>query len=150
PSHGAAVLRRTAMSLENAQAEPSIKDVMSGIVSDMKKLASQQFALLRSEMQSDWDKTKRALWPMITGIIVASVGMILTGFAAALGLYWYVSPPGADPARLPLWACFGFASLGFLLVGAGLIAAGVRLFQSFNPLPNETAEAFERNLKGLV
>lgn len=138
------------MSAEMPKVEPTITEVVAGIVADVQKLAAQQLALLRSEIKGDWDRTKRAMWPMIVGMVFAAVGVVLAGLTAALALYWGVSPADVDPARIPLWGCFGLTAAGFLVIGGGLIAAGVRAFQSFNPLPNETAEAFEKNLKALV
>jgi hypothetical protein len=138
-----------AMPVES-KVEPTMTEVVSGIVADVQKLVSQQLALLRSEVRSDWENAKRALRPMLAGIAFASVGMILLGFTASLALYWIVSPADAEPARLPLWACFGLTALGFLGLGGVLIAAGVRSFQSFNPLPDETAAALENNIKALV
>jgi hypothetical protein len=138
------------MSAEMPKVEPTITEVVSGIVADVQKLVAQQLALLRSEVKGDWDRAKRAMRPMMAGMVVAAVGVMLAGLTAALALYWAVSPADVDSARIPLWGCFGLTAAAFLIVGGGLIAAGVRAFQSFNPLPNETAEALEKNLKALV
>ncbi len=137
------------MSIET-KIEPSLTDVVSGIVVDFQKLVAQQLALLRAEVRADWEKSKRALRPIFAGIALVAVGTILLGFAAAYGLHWAVSPAGNDLAKLPLWACFAITAIAFLVVGGGLIAIGTRAFQSFNILPNESAEALEKNLKALV
>ena len=130
--------------------EPSLTDVVSGIVVDFQKLVAQQLALLRAEVRTDWDKSKRALKPIVIGAVFAAIGALLLGFAAAFGLHWAVSPAGVDAGRLPLWACFALTAAGFVVVGLALIAVGTKAFQSFNPLPVETAAALEQNLKALV
>jgi hypothetical protein len=43
----------------------------------------------------------------------------------------------------------GLTTLVILLLGAGLVAAGVWLFRSFNPLPDETAAALQENVEWL-
>lgn len=138
------------MSTENPRVEPTMTEVVSGIVTDFQTLVSQQLALLRAEIRTDWEKSKSALRPIAAGGLLAMVGLILLGFTAAFGLHWSVSPAGADMGRLPLWACFGVAAVAFLGVGTALIAVGVKAFQAFNPLPDKSADALTDNLKALV
>ena len=61
-------------------------------------------------------------------------------------LHWATMPTGADPASLPLWACY--AIVGVILTGAGgvLLATGLRKLKSFDPLHGESAQAIEENV----
>jgi hypothetical protein len=67
-------------------------------------------------------------------------------------LHWLTLPPGTgyDPAAIPLWGCFGIVSAVFLLTGAALAWLGYRKFQSFNPLPDETAKTVKENVEWIV
>jgi hypothetical protein len=126
-----------------------ITDVVRGILGDFQQLMTQQVALLRSEVKKDWDITKMAMCPLATGMMLGMVALLEFGIAAGLGIYAAGSPV-ADPARIPMWGCFALAGLGFAIVGGILILVGTRTFQSFNPVPDETMRAFEKNLDAFV
>lgn len=130
--------------------EPSLTEVVAGIVADFQKLASQQLALLRAELRTDWEKAQAVARPMIVGGALIVVGAILLGIAVALGLHWSLSPAGTDPSRFPLWACFGVAALAFVAIGGAFVAIGTKALQTFNPLPNESVDALEKSLKAIV
>jgi len=130
--------------------ETPMTDVVRGIVDDFQKLMTQQVALLRAEVKKDWDKTKIAMCPIAAGAAIGVVALLQLGIAAGLGIYAAASPNGLDPARIPMWGCFALAGLGFAVVSGILLAIGTRAFQSFNPLPDETMRAFEKNLQSLV
>jgi len=67
-------------------------------------------------------------------------------------LHWLTLPVGAevDPARIPLWGCFGIVSALFLLTGAALVWLGYKKFESFNPLPDETAKTVKENVEWIM
>jgi hypothetical protein len=65
-------------------------------------------------------------------------------------LHWATSPAGADPATLPLWACFGIVGLVFGVVGGALVTSGIRKFQSNNPLPDQTAQTIKENVQWIA
>jgi putative superfamily III holin-X len=125
-------------------------NVVGGIVDDFQKLMTQEVALFRAEVKREWDKAKAAMCPMAAGAAVSMIALLQFGIAAGLGIHEAVSPAGIDPARLPMWGCFALAGLGFAIVSGILIAVGTRAFRSFNPLPDETVQAFEKNLQSFV
>jgi hypothetical protein len=65
-------------------------------------------------------------------------------------LYWLSAPTGTDPGNIPLWGCFGIVSAIFLVSGAVLMSVGCKMFQSFNPLPNQTARTVKENVEWIV
>ena len=130
--------------------EQSMTDVIAGIVADFQKLVSQQLALLRAELRSDWMKTKNALMPIVVGGILAMVGLVLFGFTVAHGLHWLLTPAGMDPARLPLWACFGIACLLFIGLGSVLVMVGANAFRTFSMVPTQSADALQSNIAAIV
>jgi len=130
--------------------ERPITEVVRGIVEDFQKLMTQQVALLRAEVKSDWEKTKMALMPMAAGAAFCLVALVQFGIAAGMLIYWATAPAGIDPARIPMWGAFGIAGILFAAIGGIMIAVGARAFNSFNPLPDETMRAFEKNLQSFV
>ncbi len=120
--------------------EPSMTDLMSGIISDAQDLMKQQLALFRTEIKQDVRRTKQALIAVVCGLALVSVGGALLSFMLVYGL------SAAVPA-LPLWGCFGI--VGGVLAGVGGLAfySAVRQFQEFNPLPDESAQALKENVQ---
>jgi hypothetical protein len=132
--------------------QTSLVGTIKGIVLDFQKLVEQQFAMVRAEIRSDWDRTRSALWPIAVGAGVSAVGGVLLCFMLVYLLHWLTTPAAAnvDPAYIPLWGCFAIIGGGLALIGGALIFLGVRQFQSFNPLPNESAEALKENVQWLT
>lgn len=124
----------------NTSHEPSITQLLTGIISDAQNLLKQQLAMFRTEIKMDVRRTKTALVALASGLAVASIGVILLCFALVYGLEALVP-------QLPLWACF--AIVGGLFAAGGGIAfySAVRQFQEFNPLPDESAQALKENVQ---
>ena len=53
-------------------------------------------------------------------------------------------------AGLSWWASFGVVGGVFALTGGGLLYAGIQRLKSFNPLPDQTVEAFKENLRWMT
>lgn len=122
-----------------ASGQPSITDLVSGILSDAQTLMKQQVAMLRSEVKEDLRRTQEAVQYMGLGAAVAALGGLFLSISLVY-LLAHLAP------SLPLWACW--AIVGGVLAVGGLAAlyAGKRLFDSFNPLPDKTLNAAQENL----
>ena len=131
-------------------AEPSVTTLVGGIISDAQELLKQQVSLLRAEIESDFKKSKDASISMAWGVGVCVPAALLLCFMAAHLLHWLTAPAGYDPAAIPLWACYGIAGVVFAALGALLVYLGVKKFESFNPLPDESAEALKENVQWLA
>jgi hypothetical protein len=77
---------------------------------------------------------------LAAGIGITLLGSGLLVLMLPLLLNW------AAP-ELPLWACFGIVGGCLAAVGGVLVYAGVKKFESFNPLSDKSIEAFKENLK---
>jgi len=130
---------------------PSFTSLVKGIVNDVGDLIKQEFRFARTEIKTDLRRTGEAARFLIIGIVVAFLGLgVLTLMLVHL-LYWLTLPAGTgDAGGLPLWACY--AVVGFLLLGsgAGLAFAGKKKFDSFNPLPDETAQSIKENVEWIT
>lgn len=122
-----------------AHTEPSLTQLVSGIIGDAQELMRQQLAMFRTELKEDVRRTKQTLVAMVAGLALVSVGATLLCFMAVYGL--------EAAFELPLWACFGIVG-GVLAAGGGVaFYAAVKQFQEFNPLPDESAQALKENLQ---
>lgn len=121
----------------------SVTQLVGGIVGDAQDLLQQQLALFRHEVHEDIRKTREGLIILACGFFLAQTGFAVLCFMAVY-LLASVQP------TLPLWGCFGI--VGGLLTVAGLacLAGGYWFFQSFNPLPDESARALKENLKWIA
>ena len=124
--------------------QPSLTDLVSGIVSDAQTLLRQQVVMLRSEFKEDMRRTKEAAKYVGIGAGVAAVGGLFLVVSLVYLLHWLAAP------HLPEWACWGIVG-GVLAVG-GLIAmyVGKRIFESFNPLPDKTVNALQENVSWIT
>jgi len=117
----------------------TVTGLVSGIVDDAQTLIRQQVAMIREEIRSDLRKTKEAVVSIAAGAVVAALaaGPLVFMFVALLH-------------ELAGWAWWSSALLvGAVLAvaGAGLIFAGIRRFQSFNPLPDQSVAALKENVQ---
>jgi len=134
--------------------EPSVATLVSGIVTDVQDLIKQQLQLTRKEIESDFRKTREAASVLVIGLGILFFG----GFALCLMLAHLIHhltlPAGQvssfDPAAIPLWGCYGIVAALFLVVGGGLAFAGKKKFDSFNPLPDESAQVLQENVEWIA
>ena len=131
-------------------AEPSTTGLLGGIISDFGDLIKQEIRFAKAEFKSDFTKTREAATALGIGVGVASLSGLLLVWMLVHLLHWLTSPAGADPATLPLWACFGIVGLVFGGIGGALIATGIRKFQSNNPLPDQTAQTIKENVQWIA
>lgn len=120
--------------------EPTVTSLVKGILEDAQRLFNQQITLIRTEIREDFRKTKDAALAMAWGVGILAVGGLLLCLMLPLLLEWATQP------TLPLWACFGIVGGILALLGAILVYAGVRKFESFNPLPDQSVQGLKENV----
>jgi len=132
--------------------EPSTTGLLRGIINDFGDLIRQEIRFARTEFRTDLRKSKEAATVLALGVGTAVLGIFLLSVMLVFLLHWLTVPEGVnpDPARIPLWGCFGIVSAVFLLTGAALIWLGWKRFDSFNPLPDETAQTVKENVEWMT
>jgi hypothetical protein len=132
--------------------QAGLTELMRGIVNDIGDLIQQQFRFARTEVKSDLRKAKAAIALLASGAAVAAVGGILLSLMIVHLIHWLSVPPDvvADPARIPLWGCYGLTALLFLVVGGGLVWGGLKRFEANNPLPDQTLRSVEENVSWIA
>jgi putative superfamily III holin-X len=119
--------------------ERSVTDLVSGIMADAQHLVRQQITMFRQEIRADLRKSRNAALSLTAGIGITLIGGILLTQMLAFLLH------SAAPA-LPLWACFGIVGGVFGVMGGLVVYAGVRKFETLNPLSEASIEALKENL----
>jgi len=132
-----------------ASTTPTVAPLVAGIIDDLQELIKQNLRLLAVEIREDMKKSRDAAAALGIGIGVGVVGLLHLTVMLATLLWWAFDPAGRSEG-LPLWACFGI--VGGLLsgVGAVLYFRGQRKLQSFNPLPDESAQALKENVQWIT
>ncbi|HYH64715.1 MAG TPA: phage holin family protein [Urbifossiella sp.] len=116
----------------------TVTELVSGIIGDVQKLAQQQFAMLKSEIREDMNRTKKAMVFGGVGVALLTVG----GLALVFALVYILR----DLAGLPEWGAWMIFAVVCLGAGVALGFVARNLFESFNPLPDKTFNALQENL----
>ncbi len=124
--------------------EGSLTGLVTGIVNDAQELVKQQFALFKHEVKEDLHKTLQAAIALGIGVGVALVGALSLWLMIVFLLNWAFNPP------VPLWGWFGIVGFLFLVAGALIFYAGKAKLESFNPLPDQSAEALRENVQWIT
>jgi hypothetical protein len=130
--------------------EPSMTSLVRGIISDIGDLIRQEIRFARAEIRTDLRKTREAATVLALGVGTTVLGAFLLAVMLVFLLHWLTAPAGTDPAGIPLWGCFGIVSAVFLATGAALVWMGYKKFESFNPLPDETAKTVKENVEWMM
>jgi len=130
--------------------ETTLTALVKGIVNDIGDLIKQQFQFARAEVKQDLRQTGEASRLLVAGVGMAFLSLLVLTLMLVHLLHWLTSPPEADPAALPLWACHALVGLFILAVGGSLVYAGKKKFDAFNPLPDETVQTMKENLQWMT
>lgn len=68
--------------------QPSVAELVAGIVSDFKKLLEQQLTLAKHELQQNLQKILQATWLVAIGAVLALLAGVGLLFATAHGVSW--------------------------------------------------------------
>jgi len=123
--------------------EPRMTNLVKGVIDDVQKLTKQQLELFKQELQEDFSKTRTAALPMLAGLGVMLIGTLLLGITLALLLQWALP-------HMPYWAAFAIVTVLMVGTGAALFYAGMKKFETFNPLPDRTLDALKDNVQSLT
>jgi hypothetical protein len=141
-----------ATEVQNHSEPQSVAGLVGGIVTDLQDLIKQQLQLTRKEIESDFRKTREAGSVLALGAGILFFG----GFAFCLmvaHLIHHLSIPAGyvrDTAAIPLWGCHGIVAVVFLAVGGCIAYVGKKKFDSFNPLPDESAQVLKENIEWIA
>jgi hypothetical protein len=119
--------------------DPSVPSLLSGIVHDFQELIKQQVELFKTEVKADIRKSKEAAASLALGLCFLLLGSILLCLTLVYLLH--------ELAALPMWASYLIVTAAVALPGGFLAYTGWKKFHSFNPLPDESAQALKETLE---
>ena len=128
--------------LENPP-EQSAASLVSGILGDLQHLVEQQFQLTRREIEQELRLRAAAAAVFGVGLGVFFLDAIVLCMTLAHLLHWVASPPGTDPAALPLWACYGVVAVVLVIIGGILTCVGRARFSAVEPFKNPITEILQ-------
>jgi len=120
----------------------SVTGLVSGIISDAQDLFKQQVALVRAELKADFRRTVQAATLLAVGGVLVVPALFLVCNMVVFMLH--------ELAGLSVWASYGIVGGVFLVLSAVLIGVGIQRFRSFNPLPDQSVEAFKENVRWMT
>jgi uncharacterized membrane protein YqjE len=125
----------------------SVAPLVASIIDDLQELIKQNLALFKVEVREDFKKTKEAVAALGVGMGLAVVGALHLTLMLVFLLWWAFSADVRSVSGLPLWVCFAIVGVVFAGVGGALYFMGKKKLDSFNPLPDQTAEALKENVQ---
>jgi peptidoglycan biosynthesis protein MviN/MurJ (putative lipid II flippase) len=119
--------------------EPTLTQLVSGLVSDAKLLLRQELALAKYEIQEEVRKTKIAVACLGAGIGIAAIGgllfiVMLVHLLSAL-------------TEWPLWICYGIVAGICVIAGAALLYGGKKQMSDIDVVPSQTVETMKENVR---
>jgi len=123
------------------QHEPSVAQLVSGIIDDAQRLMVQHAELLKADIRKDLHDAKEAGFSLgIGGALLGAGGLLLLFmFAHLLNWLW--------PDYIPLWGGFGIVGGVLALVGGIFFFRGQQQLDEINPLPENSVEAVKEDLQ---
>ena len=119
--------------------EPTLAQLMSGLVSDTKLLLRQELALAKHEFHQEVHKTKTALTCLGAGIGVAAIGGLLF-IVMLVHLLNYLT-------NWPLWICYGIVGGVCVIAGVILLYRGKQQISQIDVVPQQTVETMKENVR---
>ena len=125
--------------------EPTTASLMSEILVDLQHLIEQQFKLARRELEVGLKLRAVAAAVFGLGLVILFLAAIAACLTLSHLLHWVMSPPGTDPASLPLWACHAVVAAVLAVSGVLIAFVGRGKFMSIVPQPNSAAGILKEN-----
>jgi hypothetical protein len=119
--------------------EPTLTQLVSGLVSDTKLLLRQELALAKHEIQEEVRKTKTALACLGAGIGIAAIG----GLLFIVMLVHLLSTLTA----WPLWICYGIVAGICVIAGAALLYGSKKQISDIDVVPLQTVQTMKENVR---
>jgi len=123
------------------QHEPSVAQLVSGIIDDAQRLMVQHAELLKADIRKDLHDAKEAGYSLGIGGVLLGVGglLLLCMVALLLNALW--------PDYIPLWGGFGIVGGVLTLAGGIVFFRGQQQLDKINPLPENSVEAVKEDLQ---
>jgi hypothetical protein len=119
--------------------EPTLAQLLTGLMHDVQKLLRQEVALAKHEVRVELRKTMGAVMSLGIGIGIAAIG----GWLLILMLVHLLHALTA----LPLWACYGIVGGLFAVGGIVLLVLGKQKLARIHLIPQKTVETMQEDVQ---
>ena len=126
--------------------EQTAASLVSGILGDLQHLVEQQFQLTRREIEVELRQRATAAAVFGFGMGILFLAVIAVCLTLSHLLHWVASPPGTDPAWLPMWACHAAVAAVLTVSGVTFACVGRAKFRSINPYQNPATEIMQEHV----
>ena len=127
------------MNSASHNSEPTLAQLVSGLMSDATLLMQQELALAKYELYEEARKTKKAAASLGSGIVVAAIGGLLLIIMLVHLL--------RELTEWPLWTCYGIIGGICAIGGAALLYSGKQQISQIDIVPQQTVETMKENVK---
>ena len=121
--------------------EPTLAQLVSGLMSDARLLIQQELALAKYELYEEARKTKAAVIFLGAGIGIAAIGGLLLIFMSVHLL--------RELTEWPLWICYGIVGGVCAIGGIALVYKGKQQISQIELVPQQTVETMKENIRWL-
>ena len=121
---------------------PSVTELVSGIVGDVQDLGMQHLTLFRNEVKQDIRKASDAASALATGAAVLQIGGILLCLMF-VHLISHVAP------GISLWLSYGIVGIAMLGLGSIVVYFGIHKFHSVDALSKQASQIMKDDAKWL-
>jgi hypothetical protein len=119
--------------------EPSVTELITGLVNDAKVLLQQELALAKQEIRAE-------LRSMMVAGISLGIGAGIAAIGGLLLILMLVHLLHALTA-FPLWACYGIVGGLFAIGGVVLLVIGKQKLAHLDLVPQDTMETMKENVQ---
>jgi len=138
PEAGGAFERERAAPSPGA-AEPSVADLISGLVGDAQQLVRREIDLAKREVTIEIDKVKQGAVALGIGAGAAIIGALLLAHMLV-----YLVQTLTD---LPLWVSYLIVGALFAIGGGVALMQGLKRIKEVDPVPRETIESVRKDVQ---
>jgi hypothetical protein len=117
--------------------EPTLTQLLTGLMNDVKELLRQELALAKHEVRQELRETLLVVVFLGIGVGIAAIGGLLLILMLVHLLHALTA--------LPLWACYGIVGGLFAVVGVVLLVIGKHKMAGIHMVPQETVETMKEN-----
>ena len=119
--------------------EPTLAQLVSGLMSDATLLMQQELALAKYELYEEARKTKTAVASLGAGIGIAAIGGLLLIIMLVHLL--------RELTEWPLWTCYGIVGGICAIGGVALLYRGKQQISQIDIVPQQTVETMKENVR---
>lgn len=136
PSNGSVQERRRTEELPG-EGEPSIAQLIGGLVADAEHVIRKELELAKVEIEDMGKKAANSAIAVATGGLVAGAGGLLLLFML---VHLITSVAGVD-----LWISYAIVGGAVAVIGGILLATGIARIRNMDVVPRETADALRKD-----